>query len=69
MLNIHNGWHFTSGPVIWKKLSETDQQKYLIGGLSEFWEYCYDYYGVESRLSKEDLDKFVEICKAVSINT
>lgn len=30
---------------------------HLIGGLSEFWEYCYDYYGLETFLSHNELQK------------
>lgn len=61
MLNLSNGWKMTASPVIWKKLSKTDTKKHLIGQLSEFWEYCYDYYGVESFLTTEDVQKLVAI--------
>lgn len=33
---------------------------YLIGGLSEFWEYCYDYYGLCSNIPLNDLIKLTE---------
>lgn len=33
---------------------------HYVGGLSEFWEYCYDYYGLESIVNPDDLQKMVE---------
>ncbi|KAJ8973897.1 hypothetical protein NQ317_018852 [Molorchus minor] len=32
-------------------------KKYLIGGLGEFWEYVFCYYGLESRIPKSELEK------------
>lgn len=31
----------------------------MIGGISEFWEYCYDFYDLESILTKMDLEALV----------
>lgn len=59
-LNNINGWHQTRSPVIWKEISRMGAKKYLIGGLSEFWEYCYDYYGFQSRMSREDINKIMK---------
>lgn len=58
-VNAKNRWHNTKSPVIWKELVRSGGKAYLIGGLSEFWEYCYDYYGLQSFLSKSDLQKLV----------
>lgn len=59
-LNKGNGWHLTKCPVIWKEINLKGGKKRLIGGLSEFWEYCADYYGLESNMPFEDLNKLVE---------
>ncbi|EFA05309.2 putative malate dehydrogenase 1B [Tribolium castaneum] len=58
-LNSENNWHQTKSPVIWKEISRMGGKKYLIGGLGEFWEYLYDYYGFQSRMSKDDLKKIM----------
>lgn len=58
-INSVNNWYQTKSPVIWKEVSRMGGKAHLIGGLGEFWEYCYDYYGFQSRMSKEDLAKIM----------
>lgn len=58
-INTKYGWHVTKSPVIWKEITRMGSKPYLIGGLSEFWEYCFDYYGFQSRMSKSDIEKLV----------
>lgn len=58
-MNLDNGWHHTRGPIIWKEISMRGGKPYLIGGISEFWEYCYDFYGLESALPPSEVQKLV----------
>ncbi|XP_049822195.1 putative malate dehydrogenase 1B isoform X2 [Aethina tumida] len=57
-LNNENGWNFVESPVIWKELI-SGGKKHKIGGLSEFWEYCYDYYGLVSHASSDTVQKMI----------
>ncbi|XP_050293238.1 putative malate dehydrogenase 1B [Anthonomus grandis grandis] len=56
-INEKNKWYLVKSPIIWKEISSWGGKPYLIGGLSEFWEYCFCYYGLESFIPKEDLEK------------
>ncbi|CAH1175693.1 unnamed protein product [Phaedon cochleariae] len=56
-LNKENTWYITESPLIWKEINIWGGKKHLIGGLSEFWEYVYCYYGLESICPKTDLEK------------
>ncbi|CAG9863914.1 unnamed protein product [Phyllotreta striolata] len=56
-LNRENKWYTHESPVIWKELYQWGGTKYLIGGLSEFWEHVYCYYGLESLIPKYALDE------------
>ncbi|KAG5877555.1 hypothetical protein JTB14_023328 [Gonioctena quinquepunctata] len=56
-LNQSNKWYITKSPLIWKEIYAWGGKKYLIGGLSEFWEYIYCYYGLESVIPKGDMAK------------
>ncbi|XP_074025692.1 putative malate dehydrogenase 1B isoform X2 [Leptinotarsa decemlineata] len=56
-LNRENKWFIHKSPVIWKEINMWGGKKYLIGGISEFWEYVYCYYGLESLISKEETAK------------
>ncbi|GJQ68650.1 hypothetical protein Trydic_g17195 [Trypoxylus dichotomus] len=58
-INTENEWHHTQSPLIWKETARTGGRATLIGTISDFWEYCYDYYGLESILPKEDLESLV----------
>lgn len=64
--NIKRGWYHTTSPLIWKELCYRGGKAYLIGGLSEFWEYCYDYYGLISKIPYEELCRLAaehkEVC-------
>lgn len=53
-------WHHVSSPLIWKEICYRGGRAYLIGGLSEFWEYCYDYYGLCSNIPLKDLIALTE---------
>ncbi|KAF5305482.1 hypothetical protein FQA39_LY01573 [Lamprigera yunnana] len=53
-------WSHTSCPLIWKELSRTGGLPHYVGGLSEFWEYCYEYYDLQSVISPENLEKLHE---------
>lgn len=59
-LNRANNWYITESPVIWKEINIWGGKKYLIGGLSEFWEYIMCYYGLESLISKEETEKLAK---------
>lgn len=59
-INTRNDWHHIESPIIWKEVGRVGGKATLIGGISDFWEYCYDYYGLESVLPKEDLQNLVE---------
>lgn len=59
-LNKKNRWHVIESPLIWKEISMWGGKKYLIGGLSEFWEYVYCYYGLESAIPKDEILKLAE---------
>lgn len=59
-LNKRNRWFITESPLIWKEINMWGGKKYLIGGLSEFWEYVYCYYGLESTLPKVEILKLAE---------
>lgn len=56
-LNKRNKWHVNDSPIIWKEISMRGGKKYLLGGLSEFWEYIYCYYGLESSIPRKDVVK------------
>ncbi|VEN59347.1 unnamed protein product [Callosobruchus maculatus] len=56
-LNKQNRWYIARGPIVWKEINMWGGKKYLIGGLSEFWEYVYCYYGLESIIPRADLQK------------
>lgn len=56
-LNKKNKWHVIDSPIIWKEISMRGGKKYLLGGLSEFWEYIYCYYGLESSIPRNDVVK------------
>ncbi|KAK9721110.1 hypothetical protein QE152_g21695 [Popillia japonica] len=59
-INTEHDWHHTQSPIIWKEVARSGGRATLIGGISDFWEYCYDYYGLESILPKQDLLSLVE---------
>lgn len=67
-LNKKYHWCMVKSPIIWKEISGWGGKPYLIGGLGEFWEYCYCYYGLESTISKEDLGKLASDNLAVNSN-
>ncbi|KAL1509905.1 hypothetical protein ABEB36_004571 [Hypothenemus hampei] len=56
-LNKKNKWFMVKSPIIWKEISGWGGKPYLLGGLSEFWDYCYCYYGFESWIAKKELEK------------
>ncbi|XP_030754056.1 putative malate dehydrogenase 1B [Sitophilus oryzae] len=56
-LNKKNRWHLVNSPIIWKEISDWGGKPYLIGGMGQFWEYCYCYYGLATSIAKEDLEK------------
>ncbi|KAJ8921872.1 hypothetical protein NQ315_008505, partial [Exocentrus adspersus] len=56
-MNEETKWSVVKSPIIWKEIHQWGGKKYLIGGLSEFWEYVYCYYGLESRIPKSELLK------------
>ncbi|XP_063906127.1 putative malate dehydrogenase 1B [Zophobas morio] len=56
-LNSTNNWHETCCPLAWKEVGQMGGKPHLIGNLGHFWEYCFDYYGIQSWLSKTDLEK------------
>lgn len=58
-VNHKYNWHHTKSPIIWKCLLSYGSKPHYIGGISEFWEYCYDYYALQSIISKEDLEALV----------
>lgn len=58
--NKAHGWYHTESPIIWKELASRGGRAYLLGSLSEFWEYCYDYYGLQSRIPKDELIKLTK---------
>lgn len=57
--NLEQGWYHFECPLIYKQLRMQGGKAHFIGGLSEFWEYCSDYYGLISKLKHEDL---MELC-------
>ncbi|CAG9764038.1 unnamed protein product [Ceutorhynchus assimilis] len=59
-LNKNNGWHVVESPIIWKEITCWGGKPHLIGGLGEFWEYCFSYYGFQSAIPKEDLEKLTQ---------
>lgn len=56
-INKKAKWYVTNSPVIWKEIHHWGGKRYLIGGLGEFWEYIYCYYGLESIIPKTELRK------------
>ncbi|RZC41750.1 malate dehydrogenase 1B, partial [Asbolus verrucosus] len=58
-INSANHWYHTTSPIVWREINRRGGKAYLIGGLGEFWEYCYDYYGFQSRISKQDLSRMI----------
>lgn len=56
-INKATKWYATKSPLIWKEIHHWGGKKYLIGGLGEFWEYVYCYYGLESKIPKSELQK------------
>ncbi|XP_023310185.1 putative malate dehydrogenase 1B [Anoplophora glabripennis] len=54
-INKCSNWYLTKSPVIWKEIHQWGSKRYLLGGLGEFWEYVYCYYGLESIIPKADL--------------
>ncbi|CAH0559110.1 unnamed protein product [Brassicogethes aeneus] len=58
-INAENDWHFTSSPVIWEEIIPGGK-KYKIGELGDFWEYVYNYYGLVSFLSTEELQSIID---------
>lgn len=59
-LNKTYRWYVTESPVIWKELTMWGGKKYLLGGLSEFWEYVYCYYGLKSSIPRNEISKLAE---------
>lgn len=55
--NLKNSWYHFDPPLIWKELNQLGGKPHYVGGLSEFWEYIYDYYNLQSLLSKHELRK------------
>lgn len=60
-------WNLTVSPIIYRQLIYRGGPPHLIGGISEFWQYCYDYYNIESLLSQSEIMQLVEDNKMVSI--
>nr|XP_022911815.1 putative malate dehydrogenase 1B [Onthophagus taurus] len=58
--NQKNNWNHRTSPLIWKEVARRGGKAFLIGGISEFWEYVYDYYGLEAVLPKDDLDALIQ---------
>lgn len=55
--NREHQWHHGESPLIYKELYTYGSKKpNLIGGISEFWEYCYDYYGIEVALTEDEVE-------------
>ncbi|XP_017771370.1 PREDICTED: putative malate dehydrogenase 1B [Nicrophorus vespilloides] len=54
-INRTSNWQHNSSPLVYKELLYYGGMRYYVGGISEFWEYCFDYYGLESYLSAEEL--------------
>lgn len=59
-LNESNSWFISESPLIWKEIAMWGGKKYLLGGLSEFWEYVYCYYGLESLLPRNEVLKIAQ---------
>ncbi|XP_051156781.1 putative malate dehydrogenase 1B [Leptopilina boulardi] len=51
-----NNWSHRKSPLIWREYNLSNDRQYYIGGATEFWEFVYEYYGVNSRLSKKELE-------------
>ena len=53
---MKNNWSHTKSPLIWREYDISSDSPRYIGGATEFWEFIYEYYGVDLRLSKAELE-------------
>lgn len=50
-----HSWFHTSSPLIWREIGKSSRNATYVGGATQFWEFIYEYYGVESHLTKREL--------------
>ncbi|GLH03157.1 Malate dehydrogenase, partial [Gryllus bimaculatus] len=55
-----NDWSHTKSPLVWRELAMPGGKPVLIGGLSEFLEYCHEYYGLTAFLTPEEKQMLVD---------
>ncbi|KAH3699556.1 putative malate dehydrogenase 1B [Dreissena polymorpha] len=61
------GWRHEKSPLIWRELIDRGGKGVLIGGANEFQEYAQGYYGIESSLMSDNMQKIAaenEKCKS-----
>ncbi|CAL8390032.1 unnamed protein product [Boreogadus saida] len=48
-----HGWRHSESPLVWRELLDRGGKGKLVGGLADFLEHCYEYYGVMSDMSTD----------------
>ncbi|XP_012712713.2 putative malate dehydrogenase 1B [Fundulus heteroclitus] len=48
-----NGWKHDESPLVWRELVEQGGKGMLLGGFSDFLDYCQEYYGITSDMSTD----------------
>lgn len=54
------GWNHDKSPLVWRELIDRGGKGVLIGGANEFQEYAQGYYGIESQLLSDDMNKIAK---------
>lgn len=58
-MNLYK-WNITVSPIIYRQLIYRGGIPHLIGSISEFWQYCYDYYNIECLLPESEILNLIE---------
>ncbi|KAG7308036.1 hypothetical protein JYU34_006676 [Plutella xylostella] len=58
-INMKNNWHHCSSPLIWKELLMKGSKPYYIGSATQFWDYCYSYYKLETFITCDKLRELI----------
>nr|XP_046479738.1 putative malate dehydrogenase 1B [Neodiprion pinetum] len=56
------GWSHENSPLVWRKFGKSADNYAYIGDATQFWEFIREYYGIESQLSKDELNTLGQDC-------
>lgn len=60
-------WNYLRLPIVWYEIGLWGGKPFLIGGLAEFFEYCYENFGFDSFSPTVDKELYHQIIQEVSI--